>query len=423
MFNKKRKEKIENLKNNGKEILQYGLKFAAYPDDIQKDKIDNTIGCCRFVYNYFKNYRDYHYTYFKESISMDYAKKMLTYYLKPSEQYAFLKDVDKFSLESSIEILYDAYDRFFNGLKKKHRVGFPRFKSKRNSKQSYKTKFTNGNIEIIEDKNTKSLYIKLPKIGKVKVLLNKNNSNLRKLLNNESRILNATISKVNSKYYISLTIEEEISKVISLLETKKVPSDKIIAGDLGIKTLLTTYNGKDYNEYENLRYFKRNQKRLKRLQQSLSRKKKDSKNYIKIKEKVANLHQRISNQRLDYNHKLSKAIVDENQVYISEDLGIMNMIKNHKLAKEILSCGWGQLVNFIDYKMKKKGGLLIRVDRFFPSSKLCSHCGYKYVDLTLNEREWDCPQCDNHNDRDINATINLRNKGIEELINMGIKVA
>lgn len=413
----------ENLEEKiNKESIYYGIKFRAFPNEKQVFKIDSAIGCSRFIYNYFKSYKDTHYELYKEGLSLGEAKFMLTHFLKPSEEFSFLKDVDKFVLESSIDDLFKAYDRFFKGLKSGSYIGFPKFKSKRYAKQSYRTSFTNNNIELIRDEN-KNLFIKLPKVGKVSVSLNKNNPNIKKLLNNESKILNATITKTtDGKFYISLGVQEEVEKVVSIKESKQVNGSKIIAGDLGIKTLLTTYDGSEYKEYENLKYFKKNLKKLRRLQQSLSRKQKDSKNYIKARKKVYGMHQKIANQRLDYNHKLSRAIVNENQVYISEDLAILNMVKNHKLAREILSCGWGQLINFIEYKIKRKGGLVIKINRFYPSSKLCHACGHKYDELTLDERDWVCPNCGTLNPRDKNASFNLRSKGIEELIKMGISI-
>lgn len=213
----------------------------------------------------------------------------------------------------------------------------------------------------------------------------------------EGEMKSVTISKTPSgKYYASILVEYDKSFV--LLNGNK------IGIDLGLKKFVITSNGE---KYDNPKYFKQAQKKLKRLQRSLSRKVKGSSNRVKARNKVALAHDKVANKRLDMHHKLSFKLTYENQVIGLEDLNIKGMITNHKLAKAISDAGWGQFVAMLKYKGELYGCELHRVDRFFPSSKRCSSCGYIKDDLTLNIREWDCPECSAHHDRDINAARNI----------------
>lgn len=211
---------------------------------------------------------------------------------------------------------------------------------------------------------------------------------------------------------------------MEILPIQTVSLNRIYSIDMGIKDFGTYGNNEFTEKIENPRFIRKNAKKLRRLQQSLSRKlyhskkKCGSKNYRKAKLKVAKLHNKIKNQRKDFHHKMSQKLVNECDVFICEDLNIKSMVKNHKLAKEISSCGWGQFLNFVKYKIEKKGGIFLKVDRFFASSKLCNVCNYKYKGLELSEREWECPICHTKHDRDINAKINLLKEGFR-LLNAG----
>ena len=193
--------------------------------------------------------------------------------------------------------------------------------------------------------------------------------------------------------------------------------------DMGIKSFCVYGNEDITINKENPRWIKIHQKRLRRFQKSLSRKQYDfrthtgSKNYYKAKRKLAKEHRKLKNQRKDFQHKLSREIVNNCNVFICEDLNIKGMVKNHKLAKEISSCGWAQFLEFVKYKLQRNGGIFIKVDRFFASSKLCYHCNYKNDNLTLKDREWTCPVCGHHLDRDENAKNNLIKEGIRILEN------
>ncbi len=410
MFKQAKKKK--ELAEQGLITKNYAIKVAAYPNDNQVEKLCQTFGCVRLVYNEALDYRIEQYKLYDRFVSYAELEWRLTHFYKSSEEYAFLNDVDKFSLTSALRHLDEAYKNFFE-----KRAGFPKFKSKKKAKESYKTKITNNNIAVIIQDD--QLFVKLPKLGLVKCSTDINNHNLQTLLASKSRILNATISHNNGNYYISIGVEEIIP-----IQTKPttIKKENIIAGDLGIKTLVDLYDGKSHTQVPNMKWTYKNEKKTRRLHKAYSRKKKGSKNQAKAKKKLANHLNHVANQRKDFNHKLSRTIVNESQVYVSEDLAIKNMVKNHKLSKAILSCGWGQLMTFIKYKIEDKNGYFIKVDRFYPSSKTCGNCGYKNNELTLKIREWTCPRCSTYHDRDGNASENLHAEGIRILNSMGVTV-
>lgn len=395
-------DKKEKLNNEGKDLMVRGLKFKA---DVTKDQfiqINKTCGCAFLVANMYKNWKDKYYYNYKHSLNMGEFKYYLTHIIKKSEEYSFLKEVDKFSLETAIEAMDNAYTRFF-----KKESGYPKFKNKHKDKRSYTTKYTNGNIKL--EKINGNLYLQLPKLGKVK-LHNMKNKLIGKILTEKAKITNVTVEMRNQDIYISIQTEE----IIDLVNKVKIDKTKIAAGDLGISTLLDLYSNNSHVKINNNKYLNKSLTKLRKEQKRLSKKQKDSKNYIRQKEKINKLHFKISNQRKDYLHKLSRTIANENQVYISEDLKIVNMVKNKRLARHILDAGWGMLDNYIQYKIESNGGYFIKVDTFYPSSKLCS-CGYKNIDLKLGDRKWACPQCGKVHDRDSNASENLFNEGIRIL--------
>lgn len=394
-------DKIDKLNSEGKDLNVRGLKFKADVTDKQFIQINKTCGCAFLVANMYKDWKDKYYYNYKYNLNIGEFKYYLTHIIKKSEEYSFLKEVDKFSLEAAIEAMDNAYTRFF-----KKESGYPKFKNKHKDKRSYTTKYTNGNIKL--EKINGNLYLQLPKLGKVK-LHNMKNKLIGKILTEKAKITNATIEMRNQDIYISIQTEEIIDLV------SKVKIEKIAAGDLGISTLLSIYNGKENIKIENHKYLSKSLDKLRYEQKRLSRMQKDSKNYIKQKEKINKLYFKIANQRKDYLHKLSRTIANENQVYISEDLKIVNMVRNKNLARSINDCGWGMLDNFIKYKIEANGGYFIKIDTFYPSSKTCNYCGYKKIDLKLNDRKWTCPQCGQVHDRDDNASINLYNEGIKIL--------
>ena len=363
-----------------------GYKYRLYPNKEQEVQLQKTFGCCRFVYNQTLAYRKEKYDKEKESMNKTSCNNYCNQVLK--KEYEWLKEVDKFALTNAIYNMDSAYQKFF-----KEHAGYPKFKSKKNHKKSYTTNFTNGNIEVDFENNK----IKLPKLKWVKAKLH------REFV---GQIKSATISQVPSgKYYVSI-----------LVETEHIPMEStgcIVGIDLGIKDLLITSDGK---KYDNQKLIKKYEDKLAKEQRKLAHKQKGSSNWNKQRIKVAKIHEKISNTRKDYLHKISHELVNENQVIVSEDLAVKNMVKNHNLAKSISDCGWYELTRQLDYKSDWNNRNYIKIGRFTKSSQPCSVCGYINTETKdLSVREWTCPQCGTVHDRDVNASINILNEGLRML--------
>ena len=281
-----------------------------------------------------------------------------------------------------------AYQKFF-----KEYTGYPKFKSKHDGHQSYTTNFTNGNITADFDRGK----VKLPQLKEVKAKLHRNFS---------GQIKSATVSQMPSgKYYVSILVETEHKELVHTTGR--------IGIDLGIKDLCITSDGKIY---ENLKIIRKYEKQLVKLQRQLSHKEKRSKNYYKTRKKIALCHEKIRNRRKDYLHKVSHEIISENQVIVSENLQIKNMVKNHQLAKAISDVSWYELTRQLEYKTKWNGREYIKIDTFYSSSQICSVCGYQNSDTKdLSVRRWICPKCGAEHDRDINAAKNILAEGIRQI--------
>jgi len=369
-----------------------GYKYRIYPNEKQKVQITKTFGCCRFIYNHFLAMRIELYKTKQKSMSKTECNNYCNQKLK--KEYPWLKEVDKFALTNSIYNLDNAYQNFFREIKKGNaNQGFPKFKSKKNNHKSYRTNFTNNNIEVDFSNNQ----IKLPKLKWVKCKLHKEFT---------GKILSATISQVPSgKYFVSLNIEckhEELPK-----------NNNTIGLDLGISDLLITSEGE---VFENNKLTYKYEKKLTKLQRQLAKKQKGSKNFNKQRVKIAKLYEKITNIRKDNLHKISSQIVKENQFIFSEDLNIKGMVKNHNLAKSIHDVSWYELTRQLQYKSEWNGRIYHKVDRYYASSQLCNVCDYKNEEVkNLSIREWTCPKCGTYQDRDINASINILNQGLRDL--------
>ena len=408
------KQKNIELAKEGKQLLFYALKLRIYPTDEQEILINKTFGCSRMIYNQYLNDRIEHFANTGKTYSVyDYKKNVLNPQ-KKTDDYKFLKEVDKFALEFALESVQDAYNRFFS-----KQCKFPNFKSKRNDIQSYTTKVTNDNIRLNLN-NT----IQIPKLKSVSFAMpksSKNNNKLAKLQNGIARITKATISKEGNRYYISLTLEEVVP-LINKLELSEIDYSKVIGIDLGLKDFAIINNGTSTYKIDNPKYYKKYEKKLKKLSKRLSKKVEGSKNYEKAKAKLNKHHSKIKNSRNDFLHQLSRQICNENQVVVLETLNIKGMIKNKHLSKSISDAGWSKFIGYLKYKLEWEGKHLIQIDRFYASSKICSACGNKNIMLTLNDREWVCSHCHTKHDRDENASINIRQEGIK-LLEEKLKIA
>ena len=373
-------------------ILRHkSYKFRLYPTQEQKVLFEKTFGCSRFIWNQMLADKI---AYYEET-----GKTLKNTPAQYKKDYPWLKEVDSLALCNVQLNLQKAYKGFFES-----GFGFPKFKSKKAYNQSYQTNNQEGLIRLSNDNNNNK--IKLPKVGWVKVKAHRQVKGL---------IKSATISKTTTgKYFISVLRETDIQ-----LYPK---TNSSIGIDLGLEYFAILSTGE---KIENPRFLISASKKLAKEQKILSRRALiakrlgksliDCSNYQKQRLKVARLHEKISNQRKDFLHKLSTSIIKNHDRICMEDLSSKNLMKNRKLAKSIADVSWAEFVRMLEYKAEWYGKKIVTISRWFPSSQLCSNCGFNSGKKPLHIREWDCEQCASHHDRDLNASLNILNEGLKIL--------
>ena len=364
-----------------------GYKYRIYPTQEQEAKFNQMFGNARVVFNYFLGVRQRAWKEERRSVGYSETSRLLTE-LKRQPEFVWLNLSDSMSLQESLRDLDNGFQLFFA-----RKANYPRFKSKHNAKKSYRTRNQNNNIRIEGNK------IRLPRIGFVKIKLSRIPNGV---------ILNATISKTpTGKYFVSLCVREDWNNVL------KRNNGGEVGVDVGIKSFYVDSNG---NAVENPRTFTKFQRKLARQQRKHARRKDGSRRKQKARAAVAVVHEKIANIRSDFLHKESTKLVSDNQVIGIEDLNVAGMLKNHKLAKHIADVSWSAFFRLLKYKSVLYGCDLVQVGRFYASSQTCSNCGEKNPEVkNLDVREWDCPHCGTHHDRDKNAAINILRKAKEIL--------
>ncbi len=363
--------------------MNKAYKFRIYPDEEQKILIAKTFGCVRFIYN--KMLGDkieyYHHT----------QKKLNNTPAQYKTEFEWLKEVDSLALANAQINLQNAYNNFFRD----KRVGFPKFKSKKDSKRSYTTNCVNGNI-IVRDGR-----IRLPKLGFVKMKQHRN-------IPDDYKLKAVTVSQTASgKYYVSILFEYEN-------QVQKTEPQKFLGLDFSMHELYVDSNG---NCPQFPRYYRLSEKKLKKEQRKLSKMEKGSKNREKQRIRVAKLHEKVANQRKDFLHKQSRQIANAYDCVCIENLNMQAMAQSLNFGKSVSDNGWGMFTAFLQYKLEETGKWLVKVDKFFASSQFCSVCGYQNSGTKdLSVREWTCPCCQTYHDRDINAAVNIRNEGMRIML-------
>ena len=367
-------------------MLYKAVKVRLFPTPEQEVLLAQHFGCARWWWNFGLNKSIETYRDTGKGLGRS-ALNALLPKLKKDKETEWLSECYSQVLQAVTLNLTTAYKNFFDG-----RARFPRFKSK-HGKQSIQYP---QNVQVIGS------CLKLPgKVGTVKAKIHSSF---------EGTIKTVTVSSYPSgKYYASILSEVEGENPAPSTE------GKVIGIDLGLKHFAVTSDGNKVSKYDNPRHLAKHERNLKRKQQKLSRKQKGSNSRHKYKKVVARVYERVSNSRADFLHKLSRKLVNENQVVVVETLHVKGMVRNHNLAKAISDVGWGMFTNFLAYKLEKKGGKLVEIDRWFPSSKLCSNCYHQVEEMPLDVREWTCPHCGTNHDRDGNAATNIRAEGIRML--------
>jgi putative transposase len=370
------------------------VKVRLYPTTEQQEIVAQHFGCSRWWWNHALNLCIETYKATGKGLSQSALNAFLPK-LKKQEETQWLTECYSQVLQATTLNLVTAYRNFFEG-----RAKYPRFKAKKN-RQSIQYP---QSVKVVDGG------LKFPgRVGIVKAKLHRTI---------EGTVKTVTVSMTPSgNYYASVLMELEGDSPTANT------GGKVAGIDLGLKDFAIVNDGVKTSKYANPKHLAKHERNLKRKQQKLARKEKGSKSRDKARLLVARVHERVSNVRQDYLHKLSRKLVDDNQVIVVESLNTKGMVGNHKLAKAISDVGWGMFVNFLQYKLDREGKVLLSIDRWFPSSKLCSNCDYQIIEMPLNVRAWTCPSCGTHHDRDENAAINIRAEGIRMLSVLGTRTA
>lgn len=372
------------------------FKYRIYPTKTQIQLIEKHFGSTRFLYNYFLDYRQKEYAKGNKATYMSTQSKLTE--IKKFKEFEWLNECGSQSLQMALRELDNSYQRFFKQL-----GGYPNFKSKKNNHQSFTAP---QNIKIENNKTY------LPKFTKDGI-----KTKFHREIPKDAILKQATISRKNNQYFISILVDDNIPT------PKPIKAKNAVGLDVGIETLITT---SDYVKYPNLRHTKKYEQKLKKLQKALSkkqhsRKKGDttpkSNNYLKQLKKVQKLHTKIYNTRKDYLHKISNEITNQYDIICLESLNIKGMVKNKRLSKSISDVAWSEFMRQLEYKATWKGKTIIKISKWFPSSQICSNCGTSTGKKPLHVRKFVCPHCNINHDRDINASINIRNYGLGQTDN------
>ncbi len=356
-------------------------KYRFYPSDEQKRILAQTFGCCRYVYNWALRERtDAYYQRGERLYYEGTAQRLVT--LKKQEETVWLNEVSSVVLQQSLRHLDKGFRNFFEG-----RADYPTFKKKRNQQSA-----TYASNAFVWDGQT----LTLAKMDDPLSIV------WHRPLPDSCKPSSVTITKDEAnRYFISILVEEDIKP----LEV----TPKMVGLDLGLKSMVITSDGQTYG---NPKFFAKDEKKLAKAQHRHAKKKKGSKNRAKARLKVARIHKKIADRRRNYQHQLSTHIIRENQVVCVESLSVKNMVKNHCLAKAISDVGWSEFVRQLEYKAEWYGRTLVKIDKWYPSSKRCFDCGHILDSLTLDVRSWTCPECGVVHDRDINAAQNILAVGL-----------
>lgn len=369
------------------------IKIRLYPNKEQEQTLNKTLGCYRFVYNHMLALKQESYNKDKTNLGLGELSKYLLGTLRKDEQYAWLKEENSQVLQQAIRQMLSAYNNFF-----KQNNGFPKFKSKKDRQSAL---FPIGAISKRNTFETRHITLTQP-LKNIKFRCS--DLYLRMLQKYSKNIRSATLSKTKSgNYFLSILVEMEDAELKKFEHT-----DKQVGIDLGVKYFVITSDG---DVFENKHFLKKEEKKLKRLQRQLSRKVKGSNNREKQRVKIAKLFERMSNKKEAYIHYVANELLKSYDTIFMEDLNVNGMTKNHYLAKAIREVGFSRLKQVLTNKALVNDKKVISIDRFYPSSKTCSKCGYKKEDLTLNDRSWVCPNCGTKHDRDINAAVNILLEG------------